>query len=188
MALDSMESDEERKDLIKKRKQDNPQLYYAHNILQEIKSKKDSNFIFLTSNLVIAEVISVIHDKLCVDIMYKSGMPLKYWYKYRYDFNLSEEDMTNLMQEMTSFYEEFINKEKIILIGSLGLKYIFDIISKHKETHDSFLISQAIEEESKYFISKDTRLKRNLKDYKKISICNPKHFYTNILSNKNKEN
>jgi len=180
LALKSKKNSEEKKKLKDRRLKDNPELVYSFDLLSSILLTQPEDFSFLTSSLAISEVISVIHDKFCIDMLYEQGIPLKYWFKQRENFILPKEEIETLIEEILFFYKTFIGKI-IFLAENQDLPNTLEIITFHKETHDSFLISQAIKSKSEYFISKDGRLIEHLKDYKKIKVCRPQHFFKQIL-------
>jgi len=180
LALNAKKTSREKLELKKKRLEDNPELVYSFELLTSTRLWQPEEFIFLTSSLAISEVISVIHDKFCIDILYEQGIPLKYWYKQRQDFILPKEEIQTLIKEILFFYKTFIG-ETIFLAENQNLSNTLEIITLHKETNDSFLISQAIQSKAAYFITKDNRLKEHLKNYKKIKICKPKYFFQQIL-------
>lgn len=181
-ALEIMINEEEKNDFLLRRKKDNSDAFYSYKLLNKLRIDNIKNVNFITSSLAISEAISVINEKICMDKMYEQNIPFKYWFKYKPKFELKPNEVIELYNQIIGFKSIFIPYKKIKLVEKEKTNITVRIISLHKETHDSFLVSQAITNKANHFITTDSRLIQNLKDkINNIKIMKPETFFLKYI-------
>lgn len=155
-------------------------------LLMEAINTNDSipDFNFVTSDLAIAETISVTHERYIAEELFRLLLPLKYLpiIKRKYENeNVSKVHAENISR----FIKNFLGIQKIKIVENVNLKMLFYTITKCKiDTYDSFLICQAIQNSCKFFISNDEHAKR--RGVPKIKIVKSAYIY-NLIQDKIKK-
>lgn len=148
--------------------------YYSYLLLKSIYENKDKphNLSFFTSSLAISEVAAVIHEKYLLDVMYSEGISFKYFFKYKDDIELNEDDLKLISVNLENFYKTFI-PGSITLSDTPILQHTIDLITNKKcETYDAFLVSQCVCNKSEYFVTEDKPLRDKLKNHKNLKGIN----------------
>jgi hypothetical protein len=154
--------------------------YYSYQIIEYLRNNP-GKFNFYTSDLAIVEVTSVIFEKYVIDELVRDGISLKYFWKFREQIILPAEASKKIHNEIFSFRQNFIDKDRIRITNKISYyvcRYL--ICQYHVETHDSFLLSQANQAKCNLFISNDSRLKRIVKNYKKVKVKKSATFYHDL--------
>ena len=134
-------------------------------ILELLRYKIIKSFNFFTSDLALAEVGDVIFKEIRSDDLKNKGIAYRYIPRMIKKLVLGEDEINNIMNQMSLFRKIFINKNSIsknkIKIHNrlieprlpLYLTSLFRI-----ETYDAYLISQAFDAGCDFFVTKEEDL------------------------------
>ncbi len=181
---------EEENIFIKNLEKDNPRAFYSYSIIQNILLREFATPKFYTSHLAMSEVTSVIFEKLLMDEMFREKMPFKYWDWYKHKIKLPKEVLQLIAQEIIRFYLLFIvkrtsRKRRIYPCKEPIIQGTIELITKYScRVQDAYLVCQAFSNKCKFFVTSDGRLSESLKEYSKVKIMTPQHFYNEILFTK----
>jgi hypothetical protein len=171
---------EEKEAFLKGVEQNNPGLFFSFGLIESIRLAKFVSFEFFISNYVISETTSVIIEEYSLKEFNKGMNPLKYWFKRKEKQiqDLKQEQIDDLTKLLSSFHAAFVDTK---LIKKSEEAMIADIVKFRTlgcHTEDSHLLSQATYKNiaCKYFVSKDSPLKKNTKAKSSISAVNPQKF------------
>jgi hypothetical protein len=137
----------------------------AYRALKLIKGKQFHEHTFCSSSFSISEVISVVYEKYCLDKLFEDRLPFKYWYKIKPQMILPMDKKLKIAKDIINFYMHFISgsPRKVCLKEFTIVQNTIDLITKKKlETHDAFLVSQAIFGCCDYFVTKDDKLRKSI--------------------------
>lgn len=176
-ALLEKKPEERKKFLLEDIKKPNPKRFYSYLVLETInKNNRIPDFSFVISDLVLAEVLSVVHDKYRVDDMYLRGIPLKYWYKEKDTIDLPSYILKLIPVRIQDFKDLFCNNGKINICNNSLISDTSDFITRNRcDTHDAHLLSQCISSNGEYFVTCDGRLidKYKTKKRNKLVVVTP---------------
>ncbi|MEM5792749.1 MAG: hypothetical protein QXY45_00090 [Candidatus Aenigmatarchaeota archaeon] len=150
-------------------------------ILEIIRNKKMRNFSFFTSDLALAEVGDVIFkESRSIDLI-KSGIAYRYIPSMIKKVVLTKDEINNIMNQIKTFREIFLGKKfsenKIKVHNKLeDPTFPVYLISLFRiETYDAYLISQAYDAKCCFFITKDEKLRKEVK-FDGLSLISPEKF------------
>ena len=122
--------------------------------------------------------------------MRSDGLPLSRWSSCKKSFLLTPEDIKDIDSDFSAFmtywvflgYSDFPKHQMLHLIDEI---YDFELISKlilgvEIRTHDSVLLSIAIKQNCKYFVTTDFELLNKKNKIKKIEVIHPKNMSNKI--------
>jgi len=176
LSLEDYKTKKEKQDFLKEARKNNSNAYYSYKIFEKIGKMK--SFIFHTSTLALSEVVSVIHEKYLLDLLYAKHIPFKYLMTYKYKVNLPKNVLQELSHEIIKIYLLYIKKKKIKLADDLIIQEVISLITKNIETHDAYLTSQAKFANCNFFVTKDQRLRSLLRKLKNgVEPISPNKFY-----------
>ena len=162
--IEERKPDTEKKELWKKYEKIKPCYDFIKKILLDNEKKKIVPF---ASGLVFSEIFNCIYDEAVCKKMIDDGVPLSSWVRLKNRFSLFIEDFE--IEELdNSVYGLFHSKKFKIVADKYDLRLISELILKHHfMTQDSILISTAIKEECKFFVTRDKELIKNWTKMKK---------------------
>jgi len=158
-------------------------------ILELLRYKIIKSFNFFTSDLALAEVGDVIFKEIRSDDLKNKGIAYRYIPRMIKKLVLSEDEINNIMNQMSLFRKIFINKNSIsknkIKIHNrlieprlpLYLTSLFRI-----ETYDAYLISQAFDAGCDFFVTKEEDLRKEVK-IKSLPLISPENLLKIIRKN-----
>jgi len=158
-------------------------------ILELLRYKIIKSFNFFTSDLALAEVGDVIFKEIRSDDLKNKGIAYRYIPRMIKKLVLSEDEINNIMNQMSLFRKIFINKNSIsknkIKIHKrlieprlpLYLTSLFRI-----ETYDAYLISQAFDAGCDFFVTKEEDLRKEVK-IKSLPLISPENLLKIIRKN-----
>jgi hypothetical protein len=158
-------------------------------ILELLRYKIIKSFNFFTSDLALAEVGDVIFKEIRSDDLKNKGIAYRYIPRMIKKLVLSEDEINNIMNQISSFRKIFINKNSIsknkIKIHNrlieprlpLYLTSLFRI-----ETYDAYLISQAFDAGCDFFVTKEEDLRKEVK-IKSLPLISPENLLKIIRKN-----
>lgn len=173
---------EDKKDIWKKHKR----YAVSYNFIDNMKHKRFDDIGCCTSPLALSELISAIRDEFFCEKMYEDGVPFSSWRYPERRKELKDDDIIEINNNILEFLDTMtsirIGKSKIKRLEErYDLEIISDlIIEKGCRTHDSILLSTAITNDAKYFVTQDRPLRKI--DFHKIKIVAP-DFFNNKLKN-----
>jgi predicted nucleic acid-binding protein len=159
----------------------------SFDLVKRIIKNKNKRFCFITSSLSRAEIYRCLLNEYLCDLMYKKGIPVNCWEHEKWKEKLDEDSIKIIMETIESFTDKYIcseigelkSKKILSVLDTYNPKVFTDLIMRFKQkTHDSIIISTAIENKCKYLVTRDNRLRKELKEkgYKKINLINPEEF------------
>jgi hypothetical protein len=158
-------------------------------ILELLRYKIIKGFNFITSDLALAEVGDVIFKEIRSDDLKNKGIAYRYIPRMIKKLVLSEDEINNIMNQISLFRKIFINKNSIsknkIKIHNrlieprlpLYLTSLFRI-----ETYDAYLISQAFDAGCDFFVTKEEDLRKEVK-IKSLPLISPENLLKIIRKN-----
>ena len=151
----------------------------SYELLEKIKNNTLDDFAFYTSPLSLSEIFYALFDEIRCKKMSDDGLPLSSWQGAKNRFNLTEEEMNEVTNDVLNFANEFDlftplkTTKKINLLTNEHVEYslISQLVMKNKfRTHDAILLSAAINVGCKYFTTKDAPIRKvELEDIEIIS-------------------
>jgi predicted nucleic acid-binding protein len=139
------------------------QIGYSFRLIDKI--IKSNKKIAITSQLVLAEVFSVIYDDVINMKLFAKAIPtaLWNWISIRGKEVLSEDEAYEIYNDtMKSFDELFSGVELVEETYNLELLGYF-ILKLGLKTHDAVILTTALENDATYFVTRDVRLIENLR-------------------------
>lgn len=177
--LQKIEGTEKRIGYLKNFKNIREEALYSYLLIETIKTNDsilDLNFV--TSNLAMAEMITVTYERYIAEDLFKMLLPMRYLSLIKRKYN-NEHVLKLHTENIRRFFKSFIKTQKIKLVEKVDTEKIMTTITKCKiDTYDSFLICQAIENSCVYFISNDERIKTKKKP--DIKIVKSIYFFNKI--------
>ena len=154
----------------------------SYRLLERVNVERGLHGTLITSRVALAEIISVLFEQALQKKMYDQGIP-KYWERERHSERLSESERGDIMTQVAHFGEVFYESGKI---GYVDDKYAFwdvtPLVLVHRiDEYDALLISTAIQENCKYFITEDKRLRKALTGFPNIKTTSAQNYLTNII-------
>jgi predicted nucleic acid-binding protein len=154
----------------------------SYDFMKKVITKKNSNFSFITSSLSRAEIYNSLLNEYRCDKMYKKGIPLNCWEHEKQKEKLEESEISDIVNSINLFTDSYIyfegDKEKRILsvLDAYNVKIFADLVMKFDvRTHDAIIVATAVDKKCECFITRDNRLRKQLKDkkYDKIELLCP---------------
>jgi len=151
-------------------------------LIKKVIKRKNKKYYFSTSSLSRAEIYHSLLNEYRCDKMYRKGIPVNCWEHEKTKEKLTEEEILDIINSIEKFTIKYIytegDKKKNIFsaLDIYKIKIFIDLVMKYNvKTHDAIIISTAIENRCKYLITRDNRLKTELKDkkYTKIELISP---------------
>lgn len=139
--------------------------------------------VFVSSELVISELFTVMKQQSRADLFYNLGIPIRYVGKINLD--LTHKEVLDVNRLIFIFFEDISKRKGIefLIAEEIDLGLVSELIVEHNvQTPDALLVSIAINNKCDYFITVDNHLIESLKNYNKIKVCYPETFLNNIRS------
>lgn len=156
----------------------------SYYLLEKIKNEKIEKLNFYTSHIAFSEVFSVIGDEYRARLLHQKGVPVRYWVNMINEVDLHKEYIDQINEEIDNFYDLFFGSEKFqwaldISRSDVGF-FIFDCKCN---THDAIILSGALIEKCKYFVTEDQRLRSKLKKkkYEKIKLLSSSDYLREVF-------
>ncbi|RLI75281.1 hypothetical protein DRP05_15055 [Archaeoglobales archaeon] len=141
-------------------------LSQSYNLLERLQSLKLEVF---TSQLAIGETLSVIYDDAINLKLYTKGFPTATWTRIgiREKERLEKEEAYEIYEGIMKIFDELFSFVKILddvldleLLGHL-------ILLRGIRTHDAILLTTVISNEMDYFVTRDGRLTKKMRNSKR---------------------
>jgi len=153
-------------------------------LVKNIIKNKNKRLSFITSSLSRAEIYRCLLNEYLCDLMYKKGVPVSCWEHEKWKEKIGEDSIKEIMKTIELFTDKYIcfegeeikDKKILSVLDTYKPDIFIELIMKYKQkTHDSIILATAIEKKCKYIITRDNRLKNELKnkEYKKITLISP---------------
>jgi len=116
-------------------------------------------FKFYTSDLAISEIFYALYDEYRCRMMRRDGVPLSSWTRIKHRFKLEEEDLNELVNEITAFLDKV--RDKLLHLKEVyNFEIIADMVLNHEiKTQDAILLSTAISNNCDLFVTQDRELR-----------------------------
>ena len=156
----------------------------SYYLLEKIKNEKIENFCFYTSHIAYSEVFSVIGDEYRARLLSQKGVPVRYWTNMINEVVLPEKYIEQIYKEIKNFIELFFESKKFAWALDISNRDVgFFIFNCKCNTHDAIILSGALMEKCKYFITEDERLRSRLKKmkYNKIILLSSSDYLRDVF-------
>lgn len=157
----------------------------SYYLLEKIKNENIEKFGFYTSHIAYSEVFSVIGDEYRSRLLSQKGVPIRYWTNMINEIVLPEKYIEQIYEEINNFEKIFFDSKKFgwaldIYNPDIG----FFIFNCKCNTHDAIILSGALMEKCKYFITEDERLRSRLKKmkYNKIKLLSSNDYLRDVFT------
>jgi len=163
----------------------------SYELLELIRSKRPPPKLprYRTSDLAMAEILSVLLEEYIGKAMFTRGIPFKYWERERHEWPLRYADVKDIYRQLDVFIEAFdVYPNKYISIVKDAYKYpeLFNFVLHAKvDTYDAVLLSTALKEKCRYFITDDKRLREKVPKYKNLKLVSAEDYRSRFLAAKN---
>jgi hypothetical protein len=182
-------NDEERNKILENlwKKYTSPKVSFE--ILELMRHNTINGFNFITSDIALAEVGDVIFKEIRSDDLKNKGIAYRYIPRMIKKLVLSEDEIDNIMSQMSLFRRIFINKNNSsktkIKIHNRLLEPrlpLYLTSSFRIETYDAYLISQAFDARCNFFVTKEEDLRKEVK-IKSLPLISPENLLKIIRKN-----